>query len=114
MGACHDPGIKTYIKIDDEFMEYGPAGLAPSVTVTRGARGTTIASHDADADVVHFIEFTDNALTLALKLMLSGWAGPYESGVAVKALGTLIDPALPAYPNGVLFPPGVIRSINMG
>jgi len=106
--GTYDPGVKTYIKIDDEFMEYGPAGLAPtSVTVTRGARGTTIASHDADADVTHYIELTDNAFTLALKLMLSGWAGPYESGVAVKALGTLIDPALPAYPNGVLFPPGV-------
>jgi hypothetical protein len=106
--GTYDPGVKTYIKIDNEIMEYGPAGLAPtSITVTRGARGTTAAIHDPDADVTHYVELTDNALTLALKLMLSGWAGPYESGVAVKALGTLIDPALPAYPNGVLFPPGI-------
>ncbi len=106
--GLYDSSVKTYIQIDDEFMEYGPTGLSPtSITVTRGARGTTIDSHDADADVTHYIELTGNAMTIALKLMLSGWAGAYESGVAIKSLGTLIDPALPAYPNGVLFPPGI-------
>ena len=106
--GLYDSSVKTYIKIDDEFMEYGPGALgSTSITVTRGARGTTVAAHDSGADVSHYIELTGNALTLALKLMLSGWNGPFETGVAVKALGTLIDPALPAYPNGILFPPGI-------
>lgn len=85
--AAYDSSVKTYIKIGDEFMEYGPGALSPtSITVlSRGDRGTTAATHSSGDAVSHAIEITGNAYDILLKLMLSGWEGPYLDSVPVAS-----------------------------
>lgn len=89
----YDSTVKTYIKIDDEVMEYGPTGLTPSViTVTRGARGTTADAHDIASDVSNTIEISGNGIDIALKLMMSGWNGPYLMDLPVASIVNTLDP----------------------
>lgn len=110
--GSYDPAVTTYIKIDDEYMTYGPAGITgpQSITVlSRGgshSRGTTAAPHTAASSVTNAIQFQDNVITLALKLMLSGWGGPWATGISATALGITLDPLNPQA-GAILFPPGV-------
>ena len=69
--AGQDPALKTYIQIDDEIIEY--TGLSGFIFTgcTRGALGTTAAAHSDEAGVIGFYKLEDNAMDLALKIMLS-------------------------------------------
>lgn len=95
----YDPAVKTYLQIEDEVMNYGPGAIAGNnVTVTRGgsnARGTTPAAHASGEDVTNTIQVQDNCLTLALKIMLSGWNGPWVTNITPYAYGTTLDPLNP-------------------
>ena len=92
----YDPAVLTYLTIEDEVMAYGPGAIAGNtVTVTRAQRGTTAAAHASAEDVGNSIQLQDNCLTLALKIMLSGWNGPWVSDVVAYALGTTLDPLNP-------------------
>lgn len=99
INGAYDPDIKTYLKIDDEIMNYGPTGIVGNiVNVTRGggnARGTNLANHDINAAVMSTIQLQDNCITLALKIMLSGWNGPWITGEKAFAIGTTLDPLRP-------------------
>ena len=96
-----DPAIKTYIKINDEFIEY--VGISSptsfSLSVSRGARGTTAAAHDINDTVFAFMEIEDNALDMALKLMLSGFGGNWKTGEPLRHIGQSL--------NKISFPIGV-------
>jgi len=88
--GTYDPIVATFIKVEDEIMQYGATGIinGTDILVTRGSYGTTPASHAADSDVSNSIELGhnvegENFVTLALKLLLSGWAGPCEQNVEV-------------------------------
>ena len=110
-----DPSYTCFIKIDDEWMSYLAAGLAPTqFTVTRGARGTVAAAHDLDADVVNGFEIEGNAIDLALKFMLSGWGGPWIQNIPPRALGTKIDPAVPLVPTCAVLPAGTDADTTYG
>lgn len=97
-----DPAIKCYYKIDNEWVRGGPSGttslggyldpttLSP-VNPDRGARGTTAASHSAGADVTAAVSIEDNAINIALKIMLSGWGGPWKTGVEILSTGVFPD-----------------------
>ena len=61
----------TYIKIDDEVMLVNSMS-APSFGVTRGQLGTSPAEHDDDAEILSLYRLQGNAITLALKMMMSG------------------------------------------
>lgn len=103
-----DSGVKTYIQIGDEWMEYDETGFGTNeFTVTRGARGTTAEAHSADDDVSAGIQIEDNALTLALKLMLSGWNGPYKTDVEIKNLADSGVPAIGTQPEYIVLPDGI-------
>ena len=109
----YDAGVKYYLQIADEAIEYGPSFSLPSATfgtnsfggVVRGARGTTAAAHDAAEDVTNLIEISGHAIDIALKVMLSGWGGPCTKGVALQGINLtqLISPA--SYPNSLVLPP---------
>lgn len=105
-GVTYDPAIKTYITIDDEVIEYGPLSIDVNdnqfIAVTRGARGTTAVAHDQGATVTAVIEVQDKAIVMALKLMLSGWGGPYLSDLPILAFVTIADPIVPNQPQGIL------------
>lgn len=66
--------LTSYIRIDDEIMEVVGHGET-SFTVVRAQRGTSAASHDADAEVSSLYNLSGNAIDLALKLMLSSDEG---------------------------------------
>ncbi len=87
----YDPTVNTYVRVDDEIMEYDETGLVTpeEIQVTRGALGSTAVEHDIDATVTNAIRLGggtgDNAITIALKLLLSGWNGPCEEDVSIQS-----------------------------
>lgn len=78
-----DTAFRTYIKVDDEIIEYTAISGDDLTGCTRGALGTTAATHDVNASYKSFYRLDDSAINLALKVMLSGWNGPFATGVAV-------------------------------
>lgn len=100
--GLYDGAIKTLIRIDDELMEYGPGDLtATTVEVTRGVLGTLAEPHDIDAEVDTLIEIEDNVIDMALKIMLSGWQGPFVSAVEVYSIAQTNDPLLGIIPDAI-------------
>lgn len=83
----------------------GPIGVSPGFTnVLRGTRGTTADAHDAGATVDSAVQFTDNAMIMALKLMLSGWNGPWMSDVPIFSIMRTFDAILLDQPGAVILP----------
>lgn len=89
--GTYDPLVGTFIRIDDEIMEYGVGDLAPTqVTVTRASLGSLADDHDSDATVKNTIQLGKglsgiNSVDVMLKLMLSGWNGPCEENVSIQS-----------------------------
>ena len=54
--------------------------------VTRGAFGTTPASHAIGDQVDNFLQISDNPITIALKVMLSGWNGPCFEDIGLRGI----------------------------
>jgi hypothetical protein len=85
-----DPGVGLYLKIDDEFIDYTDGSILDTFTsivnVTRGARGTTPAAHDAGAEITNMVEITDNCINIALKVMMSGFQGPWKTDVPLLSI----------------------------
>jgi len=103
--GTYDPAVKTYLKIGDEFMEYGPGAISPTdVVVTRGSRSTTAVSHAFGDEVTNVIQIQENVINIALKLMLSGWNGPFLSDVVPRSYVDTQDPLLGDVPNSILLP----------
>lgn len=73
----------------------------------RGARGTTADSHQVDATVQPAILLTENAMILALKLMLSGWNGPCVSSVTLFSVVSTADPILNNQPGAIILPTSI-------
>jgi len=95
-----DAKAHCYIKIEDEWIECQPT---PTFTdrftvIQRGVRGTTAAAHVNGSDVVAGIQLGEatnpqNAIDMALQVMLSGWDGPWISEEPLLAIGPDPDPA---------------------
>lgn len=84
-GGGTDSSFETYIKINNEVMKYTAKSASQFSGLTRGALGTTAASHSTSDAVTSFIRITGTALEdIALKLMLSGWNGPFKEDLAVS------------------------------
>lgn len=112
--GAYDSDVKLYLKIDDEFLEYQQAGSEASgfganqfVGVTRGARGSIKDAHDLDADVEAWAEVSGHAIDMTLKLMLSGWAGPYKTDVEIFSFARTTDPDVGDLASGIVLPVGV-------
>lgn len=93
--------VHTFLKIDDEIMEYDIDGIVDENTfsVTRGSLGTIPADHDIDTQVTNTLQLGFdqvgqglNFMTAALQLLLSGWNGPCETDIDLNSLGLLPDP----------------------
>lgn len=84
-----DNDVDCYLKIDDEVIRYGQIPYPGQVKfLTRGSRGTTQTDHTAGTDILNTIQIKGHPITIALKVMLSGWNGPYLTGETFQALGT--------------------------
>lgn len=88
--------VHTYIKIDDEIMEYDSSGILNSTqfSVTRGALGTVPSTHDTDAVVSNSFQIGQNIpdgginfIDASLQLMLSGWNGPCDTDLDLNSCG---------------------------
>lgn len=85
--------VRSFVKIDDEFIEYTGTSGTQLTGVTRGALAlysakAAAAAHDDDANAVSFYLFEEGAIDLALKLMLSdGTNGDFISGVEMTHFG---------------------------
>jgi hypothetical protein len=99
-----DTAVHTYLKIDDEWIEYTTAGFGNNVftSVTRGARNTTAATHAAGTDVSAGLQLQDHCIDMALKLMLSGWNGFFTTGVNPQNLAFTGDPDLGTQPDAIV------------
>jgi hypothetical protein len=108
--GTYDTNVGTYIRIDDEIMEYDASGILSPIQflVTRGQLGTAAAAHEIDASVSNGVRLGSagnqgiNCVTLALKLLLSGWAGPCESNVSILSFVYTYDLTLGYVPNAFL------------
>lgn len=103
--------VTCFIQIEDEFMTYAPNSIASNqITVlTRGgsaSRGSVPMPHALGTTVTNNVQFQGNVIELGLKIMMSGFNGPWLTGVEVFALGTSLNPLNPQ-PNGILLPAGV-------
>lgn len=114
--AAYDPAITTFIKVEDEIMQYGPAGIPgpTSFTVTRGARSTVAASHDTDADVSAIVVIQDHAIDMVLKLYMSGWGGYWKTAVPVISILKSTDPLLGDIPGALVLPQNIDAKAEYG
>lgn len=81
-----DSSFSGYIQIDDEIIKY-TARAGNDLTVSRGELDSIAASHSNGANFKSFYQLEGNAMDLALKIMLSGWNGPFKTGVSVTNFG---------------------------
>jgi hypothetical protein len=87
--GTYDLSIKTYILIDSEVIEYNPTtGIGPTsfTSITRGVRFTAAAPHTSGTKFTNTFQLQGNGIDLALKLMLSGWDGPYLTGITCLSI----------------------------
>lgn len=69
--STKDPAILTYVRIEDEIIQFtGITGLQLTGCV-RGAQGTAAAAHADESQVESFYKLEDNVMNLSLKIMLS-------------------------------------------
>lgn len=98
------PQCKIYLKIDAELIKI-------DFTPVRGQRGTLGAPHAIGTDVSVAVAIEDTAIDLALRIMLSGWAGPFITNIPVLSIGpsTYGDDANPLYSRTdfIILPPKV-------
>lgn len=103
--GLYDSAIRTFIKINDEYMEYGAGDIAADgITVTRGARDSVIAEHTIDADVTNHVEIQGNPIELALKIMLSGWGDNWISGIEIEGFNKTGLATPLTLPNAIILP----------
>jgi len=102
--GTYDPGVKTYIKINDEIMQYSPTGYgSDQFTVTRAQRGTFASVHNSGDDVEASIEITDHVIDMALKLMLSSGAD-WRNNVSIYSFVDTTDPLIGNIQNAIILP----------
>lgn len=76
-------------------------GVSP---VANMATPSAPAAHSATATVDAYIMLQGHAMDLALKVMLSGWNGPFTTGQSIYSFVTTDDSSLPTVPNGIVLP----------
>ena len=88
-----ETAFSSYIRIEDEIIEYSTVNATQFLGCTRGALGTIAVSHDDEVGVDSFYRLTGNGIDLALKLMLSGHEDYFTTGVEIHNFN-FIDPSL--------------------
>ena len=96
-----DPSISRTFIINDEIFSYTSVSGNVLSGITRGLYDSVQTVHDVGDDVKRGFRLQGNGIDLALKIMLSGWQGPFVEGVDIKHLNR-IAPAIPRT-NAVFF-----------
>lgn len=80
--------LKTYVRIDDEIIEYTGYTATSLTGCVRGQLGTTAVAHSSGANVESFYRLQGNLRDLALKIMLGGYSGGYVSEIPIVAFNS--------------------------
>lgn len=97
-----ETSLKTYIRIDDEIIEYTGLTSNSFTGCVRGSLGTSASSHDDDATVDSFYRLgPDNIVDLSLKVMLGGRQDYFITGVTPKNFEYLTPTE--SIPNAIYF-----------
>jgi hypothetical protein len=96
-----DDSFKAYVKIDDELIRYTGRSGNNLTGGTRAQLGTSAATHASEASVKSFYRLEGNPVTLALKIMLSGWNGPFVENVEIQSFGQITGAQI--IPNSIFF-----------
>lgn len=102
-------GYRLYLKIDDEYILYPPIPITNTTIINnciRGQRGTAAAAHAAGADVSFAIEIQDNAIDMALKILMSGKGDYYLKDLPIKNLVKTFDVNLGDVNNAIVLGSG--------
>lgn len=101
-------GVRTFLSIESELIEYGPLGISGStfINVKRGALGTVAVDHAAGTEVSEMLQFQDHAMDMALKLMLST-NGAWIQNQPIFSFVKTFDPILMDQTNAIILPPGI-------
>ena len=86
--STYDSNVTLYCTMESEIIQYSTSTVTQINVVSRGARGTVAAAHNINTEITHTAQIYGHPLTLALKIMLSGWNGPFISGLVPQAVGT--------------------------
>ncbi len=89
--GTYDSGITTYINLNSEYCSYGPSPSDVTDTtfkVVRGQRDTAPSDFSASDSVGAEVQITDNCMNIALKVMLSGWNGPWKTNQSINTIQT--------------------------
>lgn len=120
VNAAYDSAISCYVKIGDEYIQYAPAGIGTNqyTSVTRGAtvlgQASVAVAHTAGDSVQNLILIEDDAILMALKIMLSGWNGNWITGVKCQAFVNMQDPSVGSIAGAILLPLGVDAKKDYG
>jgi hypothetical protein len=79
-----DASFDGYIKIDDEVIHYTGKTATSFTGCTRGALGTVADNHNDETSAQSFYRLQGNGVELALKILFSGWQGPFQEDVVVS------------------------------
>lgn len=102
-----DKAVVTYIGMNGEWIRTAPEGSSTTFTtypdpsnpgsflpMHRASRGTNAARGSIGDTINAAVQLTDDPMSMALKVMLSGWGGlPWITGVPVQSVGPFPDPA---------------------
>lgn len=80
-----DPTIKFYVKIKDEIVQYSGISGNTLTGCIRGQMGTPPEANNDGENVETFYRLTGNGLEIALKVMLSGFNGPFVQNVPCRS-----------------------------
>ena len=86
-----DTSFTSYIRIDNEIIKYTGKTGTTFTGCTRGALSTIASSHSDNSRVDSFYTLEGNAIDLALKMMLSGWQGYFQTGVDITNFNVIGD-----------------------
>lgn len=102
----YDSSVSLFIKVDNEYMKY-TALSGNLLTVVRSQRSTTADFHNTNSDVSNVFELQGNVIDLALKVMLSGWNGPWISNVKIASFNETMDLTVGVLDNAIVLPDAV-------
>lgn len=103
-----DTTVQTCLLIDDELLLYAPGSISgTTVSVIRSFNSTVAAQHDSGADVLGAGVMAGNIIDMALKLQMSGFAGPWIENQLCLAIQNSMDPLIGIVQNALLLPNGV-------
>lgn len=91
-----DTAFESAVRIDDEIIRYTAISGFNLTGCTRGYLNTTASTHDDEAGVQSFYRLRGNVVDLSLKLLASGFNGPFvedlePSAVNITDIGTIAN-----------------------